>query len=301
MSSLQFTRRRRFKGQFGDISQRFAVLFNNLRLVAGASFSVRLSSVKLRLASRRKAAAAVCLNQSSTRSAFCCVRDSSPYIEQYGGSPATASHACLLHSLSSLSLHSRAARSFTSQSQSTHIQPHSLRLRHFLARSASTSPSYSLLHTHEVSQTDRCNLTTARSAPLLLHPTRVPGAVALPRAAIHCSCCYATAGSGRPLRRAEQWLTRPRRPASLLCALSRWCVQMSGWDAYINALRGDGSVINGAAIYGQVAHSLTHSPASARRSNLCTLRDASNHRPASDDRKSIVCQRHSFLSAASTC
>jgi len=26
---------------------------------------------------------------------------------------------------------------------------------------------------------------------------------------------------------------------------------MSGWDAYINALRGDGSVINGAAIYGQ--------------------------------------------------
>jgi len=28
---------------------------------------------------------------------------------------------------------------------------------------------------------------------------------------------------------------------------------MSGWDAYINALRGDGSVINGAAIYGQGA------------------------------------------------
>ena len=28
---------------------------------------------------------------------------------------------------------------------------------------------------------------------------------------------------------------------------------MSGWDAYINALRGDGSVINGAAIYGQAA------------------------------------------------
>jgi len=26
---------------------------------------------------------------------------------------------------------------------------------------------------------------------------------------------------------------------------------MSGWDAYVNALRGDGSVINGAAIYGQ--------------------------------------------------
>ncbi len=26
---------------------------------------------------------------------------------------------------------------------------------------------------------------------------------------------------------------------------------MSGWDAYINALRGDGSVITGAAIYGQ--------------------------------------------------
>jgi len=26
---------------------------------------------------------------------------------------------------------------------------------------------------------------------------------------------------------------------------------MSGWDAYINALRGDGSLINGAAIYGQ--------------------------------------------------
>jgi len=28
---------------------------------------------------------------------------------------------------------------------------------------------------------------------------------------------------------------------------------MSGWDAYINALRGDGQVINGAAIYGQGA------------------------------------------------
>jgi hypothetical protein len=28
---------------------------------------------------------------------------------------------------------------------------------------------------------------------------------------------------------------------------------MSGWDAYINALRGDGSVITGAAIYGQAA------------------------------------------------
>ena len=28
---------------------------------------------------------------------------------------------------------------------------------------------------------------------------------------------------------------------------------MSGWDAYINALRGDGTMINGAAIYGQAA------------------------------------------------
>ena len=28
---------------------------------------------------------------------------------------------------------------------------------------------------------------------------------------------------------------------------------MSGWDAYINALRGDGKVITGAAIYGQAA------------------------------------------------
>jgi len=28
---------------------------------------------------------------------------------------------------------------------------------------------------------------------------------------------------------------------------------MSGWDAYINALRGDGKVITGAAIYGQPA------------------------------------------------
>jgi len=28
---------------------------------------------------------------------------------------------------------------------------------------------------------------------------------------------------------------------------------MSGWDAYINLLRGDGTVINGAAIYGQGA------------------------------------------------
>ena len=53
-----------------------------------------------------------------------------------------------------------------------------------------------------------------------------------------------------------------------------WC-QMSGWDAYINALRGDGSVINGAAIYGQVT--TPHSTTRSTRSPLINRTPCSRH------------------------